>query len=180
MHYTHCTQSWCCKKGKKINKAQITVVVIQAQKRQKWREMSFIGKMFLYIRTWQQPRLLWVYLRRGLETLDSCYVTVLKVSEVVPGQCRSSHVSLYSDSHGDASAPDVAQLLRHSDAVAEVQSQASILCRGRNTHLFNCCWHLTLSASLCTDDFSLFLYAHIILYFTTELKEEETLVTQWR
>lgn len=43
----------------------------------------------------------------GTKTLDSCYVTIL----IVPGQCRSSHVSLYTDGHGDASTADVAQLL---------------------------------------------------------------------
>lgn len=53
----------------------------------------------------------------------------------VPGQRRGGHVRLDPDGHGDASAADVAQLLRHGHAVAEVQTQASVLCRSRNPPL---------------------------------------------
>lgn len=50
----------------------------------------------------------------------------------VPGQRWGGHVRLDADGHGDASAADVAQLLRHRHAVAEVQTQASIFWRSGN------------------------------------------------
>ncbi|MEQ2269275.1 hypothetical protein XENORESO_002180 [Xenotaenia resolanae] len=47
---------------------------------------------------------------------------------VLPGQSWCSHVTLYTNGHGNAATVNVAQLLCYSNAVAEVESQASVLC----------------------------------------------------
>lgn len=74
---------------------------------------------------------------------------VVVLTMIVPGQCWSSHVSLYTDGHRDASTADVSQLLWYCHAVAEVKPQASILCKDM-THNPSTTVHSSQFFFLCT------------------------------
>lgn len=121
--------AWVCKDGKNTKQAlvadSLTSCCLSDKKRQRRGGVCFAGlslavKNAAFGGMWYHTNFY-----TANETHCSC--------RTLPGQRRSSHVSLYADRHGNASTADVAQLLWHRNTVAEVETQASILCVRHDT-----------------------------------------------
>lgn len=122
------SQHECVKRGKIQSRPLClnhwrTVVFLISQ-RQRRGGGDFCKRTVIYTRTVPQP------VKR---TTFHGNILKRKVCGTLPGQCRSSHVSLYTNGHGNASTADVAQLLWHCHTVAEVEPQASIVCVRQDT-----------------------------------------------